>query len=110
MDEKKKVRIEFTKKEYDCLEWDAGQLGVSPELLAHDRAMGVFGDDWRLAAVQILAKEMAQVREALNQRIKWETEAEIRLYEDNMIRMELEVSRLEGIVAKYVAKALKGVA
>ena len=110
MDEKKKVKIEFTKNEYDWLERDAGQLGVSPELLAHDRAMGVFGDDWRLAAVQILAKEMAQVRGTLNQRIKWETEAEIRLYEDNIIRMELEVGRLEEVVARYVSAVLKGVA
>ena len=106
----KEIRIKFTQKEYDWLEWDAGQLGVSAQQLTHDRAMGVFGDDWRLAAVQILAKEMAQVREALNQRIRRETEAEIRLYEDNMIRMELEVERLEGIVAKYVSEVLKGVA
>ena len=109
MAEKKKVRIEFTMDEYNWLAWDAGQLGVSMAQLAHDRAMGVFGDDLRLAAVQILSEEMVQVREALNRQIRRETESEIRLYEDNMIRMELEVGRLEGIVEKYISAVLREV-
>lgn len=106
----KEIRVKFTKDEYDWLWRDADQFGATVEEMTHARALCYFYDDLRLAAVQILTKEMAEVREALNQRIKRETEEEIRLYEDNMIRMEMEVSRLEGIVAKYVAKVLKGVA
>lgn len=106
----KEIRVKFTKDEYDWLSFDAGQFGASVEELTHDRAIGVFGEDWKLDAVKVLTEEMAKVREALNQRIRWETEAEERLYEDNLIRVELEVGRLEGIVAKYVAKVLKEVA
>ena len=105
----KEIRVKFTDKEYDWLKFDAGQFDVSVEEMTYYRAMCYFGDDWKLAAVQVLTAEMAQVREALNQRIRWETEAEERLYEDNLIRVEMEVGRLEGIVAKYVATALKGV-
>ena len=109
MTEKKKVWIEFTQKEYDWLRFDADQLGASVEEMTHDRAMCFFFTDPRLAAVQILSEEMAKVRDALNQRIKWETEEEIRLYEDNMIRMELEVARLEGVVGKFIATMLREV-
>lgn len=106
----KEIRVKFTEEEYDWLRWNADQLGATVEEMTHDRALCYFFDDPRLAAVQILTEEMGQVREALNQRIKRETEEEIRLYEDNMIRMELEVGRMEGIVAGYVAKVLKEVA
>ena len=80
----KEIRVKFTKDEYDWLSFDAGQFGTSVEELTHDRAIGVFGEDWKLDAVKVLMEEMAKVREALNQRIRWETEAEEHLQDRHL--------------------------
>ena len=63
-----------------------------------------------LTAAQMLSMEMSQVRELLNQIIRRESSAEIRLYEDDVIRLELTMARLEEITADFISQALKGAA
>ena len=89
----KEIRVKFTEEEYDWLRWNADQLGATVEEMTHDRALCYFFDDPRLAAVQILTEEMGQVREALNQRIKRETEEEIRLLDKALESMRAKAGQ-----------------
>lgn len=105
----KDIRPEFTPEEYHRLSFEAGMLNISLKQLVHDRAVGTAPTDNPLTAAQILAKEISKNREVLNQIIKRETTAEIRLYEDDVIRLEMAMTELEGIVTAFIAEVLKKV-
>lgn len=76
----KEVRIIFSGNEYESLKNAADMRGITVKQLAHDRAIGVVPEDAPLSAAKILADEIAAYREVLNQIIKRETTADIRLY------------------------------
>lgn len=105
----KDVRPEFTPEEFHRLRFEADRLNISLKQLVHDRAVMVSPADNPLSAAQILAKEIAQNREVLNQIIKRETTAETRLYEDDLIRLEIAMTELEGIVTAFVSEVLRKV-
>lgn len=105
----KDIRPEFTAEEYHRLRFEADRLNISLKQLVHDRAVGAAPTDNPLTAAQILADEISKNREVLNQIIKRETTAEIRLYEDDIIRMDMSMTELEGIVSAFITEILKKV-
>ena len=106
----KDIRPEFTPEEYDRLKAEADRLSVPLKKLVHDRAVQTDAGVKPLTAAQILSMEMSQVRELLNQIIRRESSVEIGLYEDDVIRMELTMARLEEITADFISQVLKGAA
>ena len=106
----KDIRPEFTPEEYDRLKEEADHLGVPLKKLVHDRAMQADAGGKPLTAAQILSIEMSQVRDVLNQIIRRESSVEIGLYEDDVIRLELTMARLEGITVDFISQVLKGAA
>ena len=106
----KDIRPEFTPEEYDRLKEEADRLGVPLKKLVHDRAVQTDAGVKPLTATQILSMEMSQVRDLLNQIIRRESSVEIRLYEDDVIRLELTMARLEEITAEFISQVLKGAA
>lgn len=106
----KEIRSEFTFEEYEKLKEEAGRLGISVKQLVHDRAVGTVPEDAPLTAAQILSNEMSVVREDLNEIIRRETGAKDRLYEDDMIRLELTMARVETATGDFIARVLKGAA
>lgn len=106
----KDIRPEFTPEEYERLKEEADRLGVPLKKLVHDRAMQADTGGKPLTAAQMLSIEMSQVRELLNQIIRRESSVEIRLYEDDVIRLELTMARLEEITADFISQVLKGAA
>ena len=101
----KDVKIKFLDEEYDAIKTVADDLQISVRQLIHDRATD--RDCVSLQGVQVLSKEMARIRDGLNQIIRRETEAEIRLYEDDVIRLEKIMAELERTVARYIADTLR---
>lgn len=106
----KDIRPEFTPEEYDRLKEEADRLGVPLKKLVHDRAVQAETGGKPLTAAQMLSMEMSQVRELLNQIIRRESTVEIGLYEDDVIRLELTMARLEEITADFISQILKGAA
>ena len=103
----KDVRPQFTEEEYFALRAEADRLGVSLKRLVRDRALGIATEDTPLCSAKLLCIEMAAYREVLNQIIQRETQANIHLYENDIIRMEMSVSRLEDTVIAYVRTKLR---
>lgn len=106
----KDIRSEFTPEEYDRLKEEADRLGVPLKKLVHDRAVQTDAGVKPLTAAQILSMEMSQVRDVLNQIIRRESAAENGLYEDDVIRLELTMARLEEITVDFISQVLKGAA
>lgn len=105
----KDIRPQFTPEEYSYLRAEADRLNISLKQLVHDRAVGKATTDNPLTAAQVLSDETSGIREDLNQIIRRETTADIRLYEDDVIRMEMAMTQLEGIVAAFIAEVLRKV-
>ena len=105
----KEIRTAFTTEEYHRLKFESDRHNISLKQLVHDRAVKVSRGDNPLTAAQILAQEITKNREALNQIIKRETAAETRLYEDDIIRLEISMTELEGIVSAFIAEILRKV-
>ena len=103
----KDVRPQFTDEEYNSLKTDATRLQVSLRKLVHDRALQGHNSDSPLSMAQCLSAEISKNREVLNQIITRETTTEIRLYEDDMIRLEKSMADLEQVVAKHISHVLR---
>lgn len=106
----KDIRPEFTPEEFERLKKEADRLGVPLKKLVRDRAVQADTGGKPLTVVQILSMEMSQVRDLLNQIIRRESTVEIGLYEDDVIRLELTMARLEEITADFISQVLKGAA
>ena len=100
----KDVRPKFTDDEYNQLKNEAKQLRISVQKLVHDRAFNVDPTDTPLYGAQILSDGMTSIRANLNRIIRQETSAGIRLYEDDIIQLEMSMADLEQIVSKYLAQ------
>lgn len=105
----KDVRPEFTPEEYARLQSDADRLCVSVKQLVHDRAVGINTENSPLNSAKILSDEISKFRASLNEIIKRETSADIRLYEDDIIRLEATMENVEAMVAAYITQAIKAV-
>lgn len=105
----KDVRPEFTPDEYEKLRQDADRLSVSVKQLVHDRALGISTEETPLGSAKILSDEISLFRKSLNEIIQRETTADIRLYEDDVIRLEMTMNNIEAMVAAYISKAMKAV-
>ena len=103
----KDVRPQFDEEEYNQLRMEADRLGVSLKQLVRDRALGIVIEDTPLTAAKILSDEISKVREVMNQIIRRETTAEIRLFEDDIIRLEMAMKEQEGIVAAFISEMMK---
>ena len=103
----KEIRTDFSTEEYGKLKEEAERLGITAKKLVHDRAVGVNPEDAPPTAAQILSQEMSLIRASLNRIIRRETEAEYRLYEDDLIRLELTLARVEEVTADFIARILK---
>ena len=100
----KEIRPRFSDVEYDQLKSEANQCRISVQQLVHDRAVNVDPADSSLHGAQILSDGMASIRADLNQIIRRETSAEIRLYDDDIIQLEMSMADLEQVVSKYLAQ------
>lgn len=105
----KDVRLRFDDEEYSDLIADADRLQISVRQLVHDRAINGDSPDPPLYGVQILTNEVAQARESMNQIIRRETNAELRLYENDVIRMERVMTNLEENVCVLIKEILRQV-
>ena len=105
----KEVRTKFTEEEYAGLRTGADRLGMTVKQLVHARATEIAPEDAPLSAAKILSDEIAAYREILNRIIKRETTADIRLYEDDVIRLEMSMRELEGIVAAFISEIISRV-
>ena len=103
----KDIRPQFTEEEYTQLRAEADRLGISLKQLVRDRALGIETEDQPLCSTRLLCIEMAKYRNVLNKIILRETKADVRLYEDDIIRMEASVSGLEDVVTEFVKTKLK---
>lgn len=103
----KEIRINLTDEEYCTIRADADRLGISIKKLVHDRVMGAAPEDSPLCSAQMLCNEIAQYRESLNIIIRREAGVFPRLYEDDMIRLEMSMCELEGIVATFVSEMMR---
>lgn len=105
----KEVRPVFTLEEYQQLYAKANQLSIPLKQLVHDRAVGANPADKPLSSAQMLANEISKTRDVLNRIIQREITADPRLYEDDMIRMEMAMTELEGIVTTFISEVLRRV-
>lgn len=105
----KDVRIKFSDQEYETIRSEAEKFHLSVRQLIHDRATGRDRIQAALYTTQALSVEMAQIRDGLNQIIRQETSADIRLYEDDLIRLEGIMAELEQTVTRYISGVLKEV-
>lgn len=103
----KDVRPQFTEEEYRQLRLEADRLGVSLKQLVRDRALGIVTEDTPLAAAKILSEEISTIREVLNRIIQRETTAEIRLWQDDIIRLEKAMEDVEESVATFMGEMMK---
>ena len=101
------VRPKFSVEEYESLKKDADRLRISIRQLVHDRAVNCNGDYSHLYGIQALSTEMALIRSEINQVIHREMDEEIRLYEDDIIRLEKSMADLEQVVAKHISRVLR---
>ena len=100
----REIRIHISQQNYDVLKKEADNLGITVRQLIHSRALG---SDMQLVKVKLLCNEIAQCRGLLNRIVQRETNREEGLYEDDIIRLEEMMSRVERITAVYVRAALK---
>ena len=105
----KDLRIKVLQEEYEAIQSDAQHLRISVRQLIHDRITGRDVAQASLYGAQALSEEMAQIRYAMNQIIRRETETELRLYEDDVIRLEGIMAELEQTVTRYISGVLKEV-
>lgn len=105
----KTIRPEFTEEEYRKLQQEADSLGVSLKHLVRDKALGIATEDTPLSSTKLLCDEMTKYREVLNQIIRREVESDSRLFEDDIIRIEMTMSDLERIVTAFTRAKLREV-
>lgn len=105
----KEVRVKFSTEEFERLKERAEYLGLSTKELVHICAMGEAPEDTPLCATQLVCREISEYRQALNRIIQRETQAEIRLFEDDIIALEISLSGLERVVAEFVREQSKAV-
>lgn len=104
----KDIRPQFTEEEYAQLRTEADRLGISLKQLVRDRALGIETEDQPLCSTRLLCAEIAKYRKVLNNIILREIEADVRLYEEDIIRMEMSVAGLENVVTNFLNAKLKG--
>ena len=105
----KDIRPQFTEEEYNCLRAEADRLGVSLKQLVHDRAIGIDSENTPLNLAKRLSEEVSVCRRDINKIIQRETRSEFGLYEDDIIRLEMSMCELEGIVTAFVGEVLRRV-
>ena len=103
----KDVRPEFNTSEYERLTREASALGVSVKRLVHDRALGISTADTPLSVAKKLSDEISLCRDAINQIARREMAADIRLYEDDIIRLEMEMANIEAMVSAILTQTIK---
>lgn len=103
----KDVRPRFTDEEHTKLKAEADRLGISLKQLVRNRALGNNSENAPLNIAKVLSKEMADIRETMNHIIRRETTVEERLYEDDVIRLEMCMTKLEEIVTTFVGTVLR---
>ena len=103
----KEIRVTLTEEEYRAFRADADRLGISIKKLVHDRVIGATPEDSPLCTAQMLCNEIAQYRESLNIIIRRESGVFPRLYEDDMIRLEMSMCELERIVATFASEIMR---
>ena len=103
----KDVRPQFLDEEYFSLKSDADKLNISVRQLVHDRAINRNATDSPLHGAHVLSGEISRIRSSMNQIIRREQNAEIRLYEDDVIQLERRMTELEEVVSRYIASTIK---
>ena len=103
----KDVRPQFKDEDFLLLQEEARRLGVSLKQLVHDRALCIDTENTTINAARLLANEMSLIREVINQIIQRETHAEKHLYEDDVIRLELALAKLETVVTNFISTVLR---
>ena len=103
----KEIRSKFSDDEYASLNTDAVKLHISIPKLVHDRALQQDPMESPLSGARVLSNGMSGIRNSLNQIIRQETDSGIRLYEDDMIRLETAMAELEHIVCRYISSVSK---
>ena len=103
----KSIRPEFDEQEYMMLKQEADALGVSLKQLVRNRALRIATEDTPLSKAKILGDEISKCRIVLNEIIRRETYVEERLYEDDIIRIEMTMNNIEKIVAAFIAEEIK---
>ena len=103
----KTVRPEFEDKEYVQLKNEADRLGVSVKQLVRDRALGVVTEDTPLCSAKILSDGISEIRDAMNEIIRREMNADERLFEDDVIRLEMMMENVEKMVGSYITWAIR---
>lgn len=105
----KDIRPQFTDTEYARLHQDADRLGISLKRLVHDRAVGIDSGGKPLNVAKGISDEISKHRELLNEIIRREIATGTGLYEDDVIRLEMSMCELEGIVAAFVGEMMRQV-
>lgn len=102
----KTIRPYFLDCEVAQLEEEAGRIGISVKDLVHDRAMKMVPEDAPLSSAKILADEISECRAVFNEIARREMGVKTRLYEDDIIRMEMALNNIEAMVAAYITQVL----
>ena len=105
----KEIRVALSLQEYSDIKSKADQLGISFRQLVHNRVTGIDPENTPFNLAKRLSEEISACRRDINRIIQRETRSELGLYEDDIIRLDLRMAELEGIVTAFVGTALRQV-
>ena len=99
----KEVTLKFRHDEYALLQADANKLQISVRQLIRNRALEA---GCALCKAMAMSAELSLIREQINRLIRQETDQAPRLYEDDLIRLEMTMTELEQTVTRYISDLL----
>lgn len=105
----KEIRVQLSDQEYIVLKAKADGLGISLRQMALDCLLGVDSTNTPVNLARSLLSEISTCRQDINQIMRIEIQSEFGLFEDDIIRIETAMHRIESLVATFISTVLKGV-
>ena len=98
----KYLKVKFTEDELLSLSREAYMQNKTVNHLVHDAALGCKTDLSPVYAAFEVSNALSEIRDALNKIIIRETEADVRLFEDDVIELDWRMNEVEVAVAGYL--------
>ena len=105
----KAISVPVSSEEYEMIKREASRLGVSVKYLVRNRVFGVDTEAAPIYTAKILADELADLREALNDLVRSEALSGVHLYDDDVVHLEDMLKNIEQSLAAFITKSIKEV-